>query len=109
MVNSARVGSQLTGLLAAAIVAGHAAAVGAAEQRCTELGANCSCSEPLNTNSFVLNNIFYNPQDSVTKGCSGEIWFGNSPGSGLSIDPESGMPSGNSVSWVWTQTGNDGH
>lgn len=47
----------------------------AAEQRCTDLGAECVCSEPLNTNSLVLSpdsptgSGFYNPADSTTKEC----------------------------------------
>ncbi len=56
----------------------------AAEQRCGELGSNCVCSEPLNTNSIVWNSGTGNPNDSTpaTKECSaigqgGTIYRGN--------------------------------
>lgn len=43
----------------------------AEEQRCKELGANCVCSEPLNTNILVKKgDSWYNPADSVQKECS---------------------------------------
>jgi len=44
----------------------------AAEQRCTDLGANCICSEPLNTASYTFlgSDIFHNPADSTTKECT---------------------------------------
>ncbi len=44
----------------------------AAEQRCTDLGANCVCSEPLNTTTFAGGPDFWNPADSTTKQCSVE-------------------------------------
>jgi hypothetical protein len=44
----------------------------AAEQRCDELGANCVCSEPFNTATFVGGPDFWNPSDSTTKECSVE-------------------------------------
>lgn len=42
-----------------------------AELRCAELGANCVCSEPLNTTTY--NSLFgydFNPADSTTKQCT---------------------------------------
>lgn len=44
----------------------------AAELRCTALGANCICSEPLNTPSIVRNGDFWNPADSATMECKAE-------------------------------------
>jgi len=44
----------------------------AAEQRCGELGANCVCSEPLNTTNLVYSGAWYNPGDSTTKECTKE-------------------------------------
>ncbi|NOU11482.1 MAG: hypothetical protein HOO98_15905 [Nitrospira sp.] len=44
--------------------------VQAEEKRCNELGANCVCSEPFNTNSYTVNNgAWYNPADSTSKEC----------------------------------------
>lgn len=44
--------------------------VQAEEKRCNELGANCICSEPFNTNSYTVNNgAWYNPADSTSKEC----------------------------------------
>src|SRR6267143_6892286 len=44
----------------------------AEEQRCIGLGANCICSEPLNTTTFAGGLGFWNPADSTTKECSVE-------------------------------------
>jgi len=44
----------------------------AEEQRCAELGANCICSEPLNTTTFTGGPPSWNPADSTTKQCSAE-------------------------------------
>jgi hypothetical protein len=44
----------------------------AEEQRCNELGANCICSEPLNTTTYAGGPDFWNPADSTTKECSVE-------------------------------------
>jgi hypothetical protein len=46
--------------------------VQAAEQRCTDLGSNCLCSEPMNTTTFAGGPPFWNPADSTTKECSTE-------------------------------------
>jgi len=45
------------------------------EQRCTDLGANCICSEPLNTTTYTVvpgTNFAFNPADSTTKECAVE-------------------------------------
>jgi hypothetical protein len=60
----------------------------AAEQRCTDLGANCICSEPLNTSNIVRGAVLnsdegiyaWNPADSTTKECNAE----GSPGAAYS-------------------------
>ena len=44
----------------------------AEEQRCIALGANCICSEPLNTTTFAGGPSYWNPADSTTKECSFE-------------------------------------
>lgn len=44
----------------------------AEERRCTDLGANCVCSEPFNTATFAGGPPFWNPADSTTKECSVE-------------------------------------
>ncbi len=42
----------------------------AEEQRCKELGANCVCSEPLNTNTYISRgDSWQDPADSTTKEC----------------------------------------
>lgn len=46
----------------------------AAEQRCTELGVNCLCSEPMNTTSVIWDGQnFYDFGDSTTKQCGVEF------------------------------------
>lgn len=46
----------------------------AAETRCTELGANCVCSEPLQATSYANlgSNAHWNPNDTSTLECNGE-------------------------------------
>src|SRR6266849_8930167 len=44
----------------------------AEEQRCIGLGANCICSEPMNTTTFAGGPSYWNPADSTTKECSVE-------------------------------------
>src|SRR5205823_13016163 len=44
----------------------------AEELRCIGLGANCICSEPLDTPTLVGSTYWWNPADSITKECSGE-------------------------------------
>ena len=57
-------------LLLAAILLFPFAARADLEQRCMDLGANCVCSEPLDTATHVFNGTDrYNPNDSVTKEC----------------------------------------
>lgn len=50
------------------IWASQATAVGP-ELRCTELGSNCVCSEPMNVNDGAAVQVGWNPSDSVTKEC----------------------------------------
>ncbi len=55
----------------------------ATEQRCTELGVNCVCSEPFNTATFASiswsggactgGGCYFNPSDSTVKECSYEV------------------------------------
>jgi len=46
------------------------------EQRCSALGVNCLCSEPLEMTAYVKNasgvDAVWNPNDSTTKQCNGE-------------------------------------
>ena len=65
------------GLLLAAGMAFASPAL-AAEQRCTELGANCVCSEPLNTTVLPVFGPFLNPGDSSDNECTVE--YGQSTG-----------------------------
>jgi len=79
------------------------------EKRCSDLGANCVCSEPYNTNNLVtLSSDTKNPADSVTKQCS----TGSYPGGSLEsnnvnqIIPRndaammSALPAAKAVSWA---------
>jgi hypothetical protein len=63
----------LAAFIFATVLIGFGLGSYAAEQRCTDLGANCVCSEPLNTNSFTQSitggGAWYNPVDSTTKEC----------------------------------------
>lgn len=59
-----------------AILLGFATDSYAVEQRCNELGANCVCSEPLNTNSYSYSSPALNPADSTTKQCNMEGFAG---------------------------------
>src|SRR5262249_23212619 len=47
----------------------HATAY-AMEQRCSELGDNCVCSEPLNGTLTRVGSSYYNPDDSTSKECT---------------------------------------
>jgi len=67
----------------------------AAEKRCNDLGANCVCSEPLNTSSYVAaSSNGWNPADSTTKECNNgyALWVRGdwSPQSASGL----GLPSG---------------
>ena len=42
----------------------------AQETRCGELGANCLCSEPMNTATYAQSGNYWNPADSTTKQCT---------------------------------------
>jgi len=66
-----RVQYSLIGLLLGAGMAFASPAL-AAEQRCTELGANCVCSEPLNTNVLGGGPVFINPGDTTSQECTVE-------------------------------------
>jgi hypothetical protein len=84
----------------------------AEEKRCKDLGANCVCSEPLNTNSYSLvagTTWAYNPADSAAKECAVEGAQGGviednsfrySPvSSGETINA---LPAGRTNTWVLT-------
>jgi|CXWL01.1.fsa_nt_gi hypothetical protein len=48
-------------------------ALAASESRCAALGANCICSEPLNTATYApVNGAWWNPGDTTTKECLSE-------------------------------------
>jgi len=67
----------------------------AEEQRCTELGAACYCSEPLNTDTLVPNGTHtYNPADSTTKECDA---YGGAGGNAMDIKDISMVTTGNSA------------
>ena len=74
----------------------------AEEQRCTELGSVCVCSEPLNVNQSWPADTFIDPSDSTTKPCPGQgnnnksVYLKNG---GASVSAF-GFPSGSSVQWV---------
>jgi len=80
------------------------------EQRCTELGAACICSEPLNTNTYnnVSGGQFFDPADSTTKQCS-TSGIGNAfveDGSGFRYQAVSSgeaitaLPAGHTNTWI---------
>ena len=86
----------------------------AEEQRCTELGSNCDCSEPLG-GSFSVTDIggswLTNPDNSVGDlqcgNSTGDFFDGNKdPNIYLTNVPASGMPAGSSVTEVyrWSAT-----
>src|SRR5882724_11894631 len=52
------------------------------EQRCTALGANCTCSEPLQMTALnPVVNSWWDPNDSTVKQCNGEgLGIGNGTG-----------------------------
>ena len=65
--------TQIIALVVLGIFWGASVEAGAAEQRCNQLGANCACSEPLNTPTYTLAagaNWGWNPADSTTKECA---------------------------------------
>ena len=84
----------------------------AQEQRCRELGANCSCSEPMNTSSSTtVASQYLDPADSTTKECypgapySGAMWY---RAGSTTIETQTGMPAGSTVSRVWRSHGKGG-
>ena len=64
----------LVGFLVCVALGANLVTVAEAEgQRCTELGANCICSEPLQMTSLpFINSTYYNPSDSTVKECTSE-------------------------------------
>ena len=87
----------------------------AAEQRCTELGSSCSCSEPLNTTSYTADpngdGRWINPSDSPpATQCEGELgsagsWYRNTH---AKPEPAQQMPAGSSVATVWRNSASGG-
>lgn len=96
------------------------------ESRCTELGANCICSEPLNTNSWIVINTWgYNPADTTgsdkecrNEGVAGVAYFSTDPTGAKSrfsvasaaTDPAifTALPQGNTVTYVWRSPTGEG-
>ncbi|MEK7389373.1 MAG: hypothetical protein AAB036_06725 [Elusimicrobiota bacterium] len=82
------------------LVLGSVSSTRAAEQRCSDLGANCVCSEPFQMTGFTVNNnTFWNPTDSTdSKQCNGE---GDFLGTGFAItrgrSPLDLFPEGNAT------------
>jgi hypothetical protein len=76
----------------------------AQEQRCNALGSACTCSEPLNVNGFTTSGTFADPSDTNSKGCFGgkALFFESTADlAGLVPTAETGMPAGNTVSYVF--------
>lgn len=78
------------------------------ELRCEQLGDACRCSEPLNTNAWGLIDLEWaDPVDSPDDTeCRGDVDMGSTwyPRLGLEALAESGMPAGNVVEFVWSNT-----
>ena len=81
----------------------------AAEQRCNDLGANCVCSEPLNTSTYTqVTNAYWAANDTTTKKCSLEAVTGAilENGSGFrylavnSGEAINALPPGRTTSWI---------
>lgn len=79
----------------------------AGELRCDQLGGDCVCSEPLNSQQNIGPSTFVNPTDTSAKECRGEGGNGGSVYAqhGGSSVAAFGFPSGSSVSWVWRLDG----
>ena len=78
------------------------------ELRCAELGDACRCSEPFDTNGWGLIDLDWadpvdSPDDTECRGDVGEgsVWY---PRLGLDALDETGMPPGNVVDFVWSNT-----
>ena len=76
----------------------------AEELRCIGLGANCICSEPLDTPTLVGSTYWWNPADSITKECSGEeasiggaILRNSAPISSTDATAMAALPSGHTM------------
>jgi hypothetical protein len=102
----------LSGFFGAALAVALTIGVGAREaaaqeERCTELGSSCQCSEPLNSPTLGFDGNFrFNPDDSTpsTKECPGELQKGSplvgyDAGSFTQVSP-TGLPAGAQVSYV---------
>lgn len=97
---------------ASALLLTSAGTSAAQEQRCVELGANCDCSETLDTRaphyekSGVPNNWYWNPSNTTGSLQCGDASgrFGNGvhdPDQVLHVVPARYMPAGSSVANVW--------
>lgn len=102
-----------TGLISLLLVA----PVRAEEAKCTSMGANCLCSEPLQATAYTLVNVvYYDPNDSTTKECVGETGSaatsatvfrpGTAPVIGTDVSVLSALPAGNSVARYFRGTDN---
>lgn len=86
----------------------------AEEQRCSELNANCICSEPFEMASFSSGPDFWNPTDSSTKQCSVEqavvggaiVRTGSDVTASTDATALAALPPGHSVS-RFVRAGND--
>jgi hypothetical protein len=86
-------------LLALCLLPSWAEAAGN-EARCDELGANCICSEPMNTSTWTdaLNSIWFNPSDTTTKQCSSSgVVAGGFLEDGSGFTDYSGVSSGEQI------------
>lgn len=109
MTDRPRLHVHLVGIaIAVGFISAHSAAAGM-ETRCTELGAGCLCSDRLDTSNYesLPDGVSQDPADSSVKECgnnnNGKVISGPSggcPAGKCFAVQETGMPGGNSVSWV---------
>lgn len=101
--------TQIIALIALGVFWGASHEASAAEQRCNELGANCECSEPLNTNSYTeVSSAYWAANDTTTKKCNLEGIAGAiiSNGSGFNFQAVSSgealtrLPAAHTNTWV---------
>ncbi len=109
----------LVALIAVAMGAGTAQAQ---EQRCSDLGADCFCSEPMNTNQYKVypgNSGFFGLNEPNSKRCPGQVGNdgyifydgrGDPSKSNNKIHPVSaaGLDLPPEVQWVWRNTSRSG-
>jgi hypothetical protein len=114
--------TQIIALVVLGIFWGSSNEAGAAvEQRCDALGANCICSEPMNTNNWVNtgDGQHFNPADTTSsdKQCGDFDGVANAPlasGSGLQVTgvnsgvDVSALPAAHTVTWVARGDSNNG-